>query len=77
MKLKPKAIAGLSISVVLAILTFVIQPDMIGMEDVKGVRTLGVLLITIVLLMTETFAIPVTCFICIAFMYLFGATDKF
>lgn len=76
-KLGPKKIAGLSIAIILAILSFVLTPEMIGMADVKGVRTLGVLLITIVLLMTETFAIPITCFICIIIMYLFGATDSF
>ena len=75
--LTPKKIAGLSIAIILAILSFVISPDMIGMEDIKGVRTLGVLLITIVLLMTETFAIPITCFICIICMYLFGAAETF
>lgn len=75
--MKPKKIVGLSLAVILAILSFVVSPEMIGMETVAGVRTLGVLLITIILLMTETFAIPVTCFICIACMYLFGATDAF
>lgn len=72
-----KKIAGLALAVIIAILSLVLTPEMIGMETVQGVRTLGVLLITIILLMTETFAIPVTCFICIACMYLFGATDKF
>lgn len=75
--IKPKAIVGLILSIIIAILSFVVPPEAIGMEAVVSVRTLGVLLITVILLMTETFAIPVTCFICIGIMYLFGCVEKF
>ena len=35
--MKPKKIVGLSLAIILAILSFVLSPEMIGMEEVKGV----------------------------------------
>jgi solute carrier family 13 (sodium-dependent dicarboxylate transporter), member 2/3/5 len=75
--MKPKQIVGLSLSVLFGILSFVVPYEALGLPSEIALRTLGVLAITLSLLLTETFATSITCFICIALMYMFGAVTKF
>jgi sodium-dependent dicarboxylate transporter 2/3/5 len=65
------------LAVLCGVLTFVIPYESLGLPSVVALRTLGVLGITLSLLLTETFATPITCFIAIAAMYMFGAVDTF
>lgn len=75
--MKTKQIVGLSLSVLFGILSFVLPYEALGLPSEMALHTVGVLAITLALLLTETFATPITCFICIALMYLFGAVDSF
>lgn len=75
--MKTKQIVGLSLAILFGILSFVVPFDALGLPDAKALHTVGVLAITLALLITETFATPIACFICIALMYLFGAVDNF
>lgn len=75
--MKTKQIVGLGLSLVFGVLSFVLPYEALGLPSEVAMRTLGVLAITLSLLLTETFATPITCFICIALMYLFGAVDTF
>lgn len=75
--MKKNQAIGLSLAVIFGILAFVLPPETLGMAETLTLRTFGVLLITLALLISETFATPITCFICISLMYLFGCVDKF
>ncbi len=72
-----KQAIGLGLSVLFGILSFVLPYEALGLPSEVALRTVGVLAITLSLLLTETFATPITCFICIALMYLFGAVPSF
>ena len=64
-----KQAIGLGLSVLFGILSFVLPYEALGLPSEVALRTVGVLAITLSLLLTETFATPITCFICIALMY--------
>jgi sodium-dependent dicarboxylate transporter 2/3/5 len=74
-KLSRGNVIGIIFALIFAVCTFVVPPETIGL-DAMGMKTLGVLLITIALLISETMPTIITCFLCICLMYLFGAVPN-
>ncbi len=79
-----KNIFGILFAVLFFVLIFVVPPESIGLikadtgaGNVIGLRTLGVLLIMMSLLLTETFPTAITCFLGISLMFLFKCTNSF
>lgn len=68
-------IVGIALALVFAVCTFVLPPESIGLDNM-GLKTLGVLAITIALLISETMPTTITCFLCICLMYMFGAVSN-